>query len=1201
MAEATNILHNSPLLDPVWYRQNSSDLRDTPVDVARHYLERGAREGRNPHPLFDTKFYLEQNPDVAASGANPLVHYILHGAKEGRDPHPLFAASWYTAQAPEAVENPLLHYLTKGRYAGMDPHPLFMSAFYRTTFPDIEAINIEPLTHYLESGANSGLNPNPLFDSEWYLDTYPDVAAQCVNPLLHYRLIGAYEGRNPSPYLNTAEYLKANQDVAASKSLTALGHYLRYGAAEGRSRGVAAHEENPIVSARSNIARPSRVPAAPPASIHLTSYLDWCRLNDPGEGICTAQRRQALMFKWKPVISLVVPVYKVPVSLICALVDSVKNQTYPHWQLCLALAWFEDEELTRYLEAEAETDPRIKLDILKENSGISGNSNAALQLVEGEYIGLLDHDDTLSPNALFEMARALNEDPGIDFLYSDKDTMDESGNNRFNPLFKPAWSPEFMLSVNYLTHFNVMRTSRVREIGGWDPSTDGAQDWDLFLRFINSSTKVRAVHRPLYHWRIIATSVASGLGAKPWAAAAQLRAVTRYLESNGWSGAVATFAAESVIQVNWNVDYKPSILILVIGDGAAAKGDGWTAARAAKAESNGKVIVKYLSISARDFQQAANRAVTESTANVVVLLDANCKPNGQWITELVGPLQSDALAAVGGRLENSAGKLFEGGWVFPGGRPAPVFHGETVNHGGVYAAAWCCRNHLAVSGSLMAVRRSAWVATGGFSSDPAWQRYDLDLGIKISGQSVGRVMLNTYARATSSAQSVFARSVDQNLGSSPLFSQFFPTGDPFFHPGLIIEGTGRPTLRPVTPPHQVDFFADARFSAANYDAPADAFEKVKEEEEARGPIRSIAWFVPNFDVAFYGGIHTILRAADYMRSRHGMRTIIVAIGAQDSEILRLTISRAFPELAASCDIKVIRDVKIPSDFVDADAAVATLWVTAYAIIRLKNVKHRFYFVQDYEPLFYPAGSTYSLAEATYRFGFHGICNTYPLQQLYEQQGGTADHFLPAVDNSVFHPRGRVPRDPKEPFILFNYARPAHPRNCFEVVAEGLIELKRRMKDRLRIITAGAEWDPKEYGLNGIVEHMGLLPYRQTGDLYRSVDAGIVAMATSHPSYLPFELMACGALVLTNYNQHTQWLLKDQENCVLFNLTKSAIADTLEGSLDDPKRLEKIMAQGVRTISGHYNDWDRSCEAIASAILRGVNGRNEQQAWKVVSK
>jgi glycosyltransferase involved in cell wall biosynthesis len=1194
------LLRQSPLLDPVWYRQTYADLRDSPIDVARHYLEHGAAEGRNPSALFDTKFYLEQNPDVTAAGMNPLIHYILHGAEEGRDPHPLFLAAWYKTQTPDVADNPLLHYITKGRHAGLDPHPLFMSAFYLTEFPDLQKTHIEPLTHYLTSGAISGLNPCPLFDSKWYLETYSDVAAQHMNPLLHYRLTGAADGRNPSAHFSTVKYLKLNPDLSAFGPLTPLGHYLRYGAVEGRKfEGVISPH------ARSNGSTSSPTPslietlssAEPP-----NTYKDWCRLNDPGEGIRMAQRRQAAMLRWKPVISLIVPVYRIPVNIIQPMIDSIKTQTYPHWQICLALAWLEDKELTRYLKDEASKDPRIKLRILNQNAGISGNSNAAFELVDGEYIGLLDHDDTLPANALFEMASALNDDSEIDFLYSDKDTMDESGRTRFNPLFKPTWSPELMLSINYLTHFNVMRTSRVREIGGWDPTTDGAQDWDLFLRFIDKHTKVHAVRRPLYHWRIIATSVASGLEAKPWAAEAQLRAVTSYLDRSGWQGASATFAATNMIRVKWNADYRPSILILTVGEKSAPEGEGWAAAQTAQLESNDQISVEYLSIDIHSFGETVNLVVAQSDAAIVIFLDAMCQPNSGWLNELVGPLQSDALAAVGGGLDDTQGKQIEGNWVFFEGRPNSLFREQDQRYWGIFTGPWCCRNQLAVSGGLLAVRRSAWDAVGGFSRNPAWQRYDLDLGIRISAQDHGRIMFNSFARATSSVRSVFNRDASLVSKPSPLFAKLFPDGDPFFHPALTLSDSGLPALRRFPPVHHFDFFEEAKYCASRYDAPLSLFHLESLHVTINEPVRRVAWFIPNFEVAFYGGIHTILRAAEHMRDKHNVHPVFVALGATDTEMLRATIARAFPKLAAECDIIAIQTVEIPSDLVDADAAVATLWVTAYAVLRLKSSVRRFYFVQDYEPLFYPAGTTYSLAEATYKFGFHGICNTQPLQKLYEEHGGKADHFLPAVDTDVFYDQGRVARSRDEPFLLFNYARPGHPRNCFETVAEGLIELKRRMKNRLRIITAGAEWDPKDHGLSGVVEHLGLLSYRQTGQLYRSVDAGIVAMATCHPSYLPFELMACGALVATNRNRHTEWLLKDQENCVLFELTRSAIADKVQSALEDSSRLEKITAQAKRTIAERHSDWDQTCETISNSILGKSNaGFKTNPARQVAAK
>ena len=163
------------------------------------------------------------------------------------------------------------------------------------------------------------------------------------------------------------------------------------------------------------------------------------------------------------------------------------------------------------------------MELLAENLGISGNSNRALALASGDFVGLLDHDDTLTPFALYEAVKVINEKPDVDFIYSDKDLLNERG-ERVLPLFKPRWSPDPMLSANYVTHFCVMRTEHLRAIGGWRVETDGAQDWDLFLRVIERSRRIEFIDKVLYHWRMIETSVAfGGLLAKPYAARASWR------------------------------------------------------------------------------------------------------------------------------------------------------------------------------------------------------------------------------------------------------------------------------------------------------------------------------------------------------------------------------------------------------------------------------------------------------------------------------------------------------------------------------------------------------------------------------------------------------------------------------------------------------------------------------------------------------
>ncbi len=222
-------------------------------------------------------------------------------------------------------------------------------------------------------------------------------------------------------------------------------------------------------------------------------------------------------------------------------------------------------------------------------------------------------------------------------------------------------------------------------------------------------------------------------------------------------------------------------------------------------------------------------------------------------------------------------------------------------------------------------------------------------------------------------------------------------------------------------------------------------------------------------------------------------------------------------------------------------------------------------------------------EATYRFGFHAVCNTVPLADSYRALGGTADHFSPAIDPALFHPR-RAARPPGSPFRLFCYARPTTPRNAFPTLAAALRTLKARHGDALDIVTAGAAWSPAEHGLLGVVRHLGLLPYAETGALYRACDAGLVAMATRHPSYLPLELMACGAAVVSNRNPHTGWLLRDGENAAMFEMTAGDAARAVQELIADPARLAAQTEQGYRTAAGHA-DWTATCEHIHSLFAR----------------
>jgi glycosyltransferase involved in cell wall biosynthesis len=264
----------------------------------------------------------------------------------------------------------------------------------------------------------------------------------------------------------------------------------------------------------------------------------------------------------------------------------------------------------------------------------------------------------------------------------------------------------------------------------------------------------------------------------------------------------------------------------------------------------------------------------------------------------------------------------------------------------------------------------------------------------------------------------------------------------------------------------------------------------------------------------------------------------------------------------------------------ADACVATLWSTAYYVLKFTQTKRKFYFLQDFEPMFYPAGSTSAQVEASYRFGFYALTNTVSLARHYQQDyGGDATFFTPCVDTSMFYPPTKRASGPDAPFRVFFYARPSHWRNGFELGAIALRKLKERLGQRVQIISAGQQWDPREYGLEGVVENLGLLSYQQTAELYRTCDIGLAMMFTRHPSYLPFEFMASGCMVVSNLNHETSWLLKDGENCLLSVPSASSIAATIARGLEDAQLRQQITERALRLVREQFADWDSQIEHV----------------------
>jgi GT2 family glycosyltransferase len=255
-------------------------------------------------------------------------------------------------------------------------------------------------------------------------------------------------------------------------------------------------------------------------------------------------------FRLQPRISILVPVYRTAPEILEKTIGSVLAQSYSNWELCLADDGSQSDALDELLARHANADKRIKLVRSERNGGISKASNAALEVATGEYIGLLDHDDELAGDALYHVVHAINRDPGAEVFYSDEDHIDESG-LRTDPFFKPDWSPDLILSENYVTHFMVFQASLAREVGGFRSECDLSQDHDILLRMSLKARKIVHIPRVLYHWRtnVFATDRASKQNDK--VLATSRRAVEDYLKL----AAVKSTVEPGVVSGRWRVRY----------------------------------------------------------------------------------------------------------------------------------------------------------------------------------------------------------------------------------------------------------------------------------------------------------------------------------------------------------------------------------------------------------------------------------------------------------------------------------------------------------------------------------------------------------------------------------------------------------------------------------------------------------------------
>ena len=300
------------------------------------------------------------------------------------------------------------------------------------------------------------------------------------------------------------------------------------------------------------------------------SYKEWYEEHCPTKEELMCQRE--VEFSVQPLISIVVPTYQTPIPFLKDMIDSVRKQSYEKWELCIADGSLNgDENDTKVIRVREELnrysmeDKRIKVVYLEENQGIAENTNQALALATGEYIGLFDHDDMLTPDALYEIVKAIN-DYDYDVLYTDEDKISEDSHDYKKPVFKPDYSPELLCANNYITHFFVAKKSIVDRLGGFRKEYDGSQDYDFIFRCVELAKKVGHVSKVLYHWRMHGGSVAGDPTSKMYAYDAGKKAIQSHYERVGIQANVEHMERLGLYHTEYKMIKQPLISVIVYGE-----------------------------------------------------------------------------------------------------------------------------------------------------------------------------------------------------------------------------------------------------------------------------------------------------------------------------------------------------------------------------------------------------------------------------------------------------------------------------------------------------------------------------------------------------------------------------------------------------------------------------------------------------------
>ena len=475
----------------------------------------------------------------------------------------------------------------------------------------------------------------------------------------------------------------------------------------------------------------------------LTDYEKWIMKNSLSDQ--EYEKEKKTKFRKRPKISIVVPLYNTNTDFFRELLYSIHLQTYSNWELCLADG--SKEKLTQ-IEKMCENDKRIKYRFLNENKGISGNTNEAIKMATGDFIALLDHDDMLSLDALYEIVKAINENKNVDFIYSDEDKFHFIDEPRFMPHFKPDFAPDTLRANNYICHFSVAKKSLLESVGLFNSEFDGAQDYDLILRVTEIAKKIVHIPKILYHWRVHPSSTAMNTEAKPYAFEAGKKAILSHLERIGLKGKVSDGINTGTYVIDYELIENPKVQVLVIDRNNAESID--ECKNSIISNTNYKNYeIKVVNVNNQNIGKVINESLKNINCEYVILVDSSLRVlTKNWIEKMVGYVKRDDIGIVGVKTYyNYSEKRVQNAGIILDKEEGIIklFDGFVENEYGYFARESLIQNLNAVSGNCFLFKKSLIDNIGYFSEEYKDSFYDIDFCLKT--RNCGKlIVFNPYIK-----------------------------------------------------------------------------------------------------------------------------------------------------------------------------------------------------------------------------------------------------------------------------------------------------------------------------------------------------------------------------------------------------------------------------------------------------------------------